>query len=161
MKPKKLANNLYKLIMYISLSGCYFIYLTGLCYFLDTKNKAGSYFSFLGEIMIFLFASLFMSIFFGRYILDFFELVNNSYTSIILHDKTFGPLFALYSLDPKNIVLGDNTTESKSKKLYLYNLEKKEAIEFEVRLIEPDKEEPIVNGADMPSRKKKTYLRVF
>lgn len=155
MKPGKVTNLIYKSIMYICLVEFYLFYLLILYSYFETRNKSGSYFSFFGVMAIFLLASFLVFLFFGKFIIDFFELMETSFTSVILNDETLGPLYVLYGLDSKNLVLGDNTTESKSKKLYLYNLEKKDAVEFEVKLIKPDTEEIGTNGDDLPSRKKR------
>lgn len=155
MKPGKRAFLIYNSIMNLSLAGFYLIYLLALFIYFDTRNKNASYFTLLGEISIFIIISFLLLFFFGRFVTEFFELVENRFTSIIMNEKACGPLHVLYGIDAKNIVLGDSTTEGKSKKLYLYNLEKKEAIEFEVKLIEPDKRETVTGETGFSPRKKR------
>ncbi len=155
IKPTKLANSIYKSITNASLVGFYLCYMVGLFYYFDTRDKTDSYGALFGDIGMFLLASFLIFMFFGTFIINFFELGDPSFSSILLNEKKHGPLYVLHALDAKNIVLGDNRSEAKSTKLFLYNLEKREIDEFEKKIIKADDPPIVYEDTNLPPRSKR------
>lgn len=145
----------YMTIFYAGLISTYLFFLALLITYFDTRNTADSYPKFLGELALFVLFSLLAFLFYGSYLLNHFGLNPSRSISVILKRQGIdGTYYVLHAVDKNRLVLGDQPTEAKSKKLHLYNLERDSLHEFQIEVTDHEESQKKPEG-DLPSRKQK------